>query len=413
MMPRILSFNNQADLIRQLRNIKVDEYGIKIMSPKADFFLIKVADAPSIAANILKQEMLSLGGDVAISRNSITGKDKKTDCLLMGNFIQLKRLITKLKMQPFKLDFIGRDLEKTITNYKKEKFLIKCADYVLHTEGKTLIMGIINLTRDSFSCDGLLRQLVNLGYGGLEKLVLEKAEEMIKEGADIIDLGAESTRPGARPLGKDEEIKRLSACLKALVKEFKVPISVDTYKPDVAKAALDLGASIINDVTGLRNPEMKKLVAKYRAGTVIMHMKGSPRTMQKSPKYQSLIDEIISFLASAVDSAVVDFGISADCLIIDPGIGFGKTLEHNLEILRNLNEFKVLGRPILVGVSRKSFIGKILNVGPQERIFGTAAAAAVCIKGGCSILRVHDVKEMRQIASVCDALTRKEFRIAS
>lgn len=413
MIPRVLSFNNQTDLIRELRDIKVDEYGIKIMLPKADFFLIKISRVPSICANILKQEMLSLGGDVAISRQSITGKDRNTACLLMGNFVQLKRLIGKLRTQPFRLDTVGRDLEKIIFNYKKNKFLIKCGDYVLNIKDKTLIMGIINVTADSFSGDGLLTQRLNTSsQKNIKKLVLQKAEQMIKDGADIIDIGAESSRPGARSIDKKKEIKRLSCCLKALVKEFKIPVSVDTYKPEVVKVVLDLGASIINDITGLRNPKMKKLISKYSAGVIIMHMKGTPRTMQRNPRYMSLIDEIISFLAGAVDSAV-EFGISADRIIIDPGIGFGKTLEHNLEILKNLKEFKVLGKPILLGVSRKSFIGKILDVGPDKRVFGTAAAVAMSIRDGANILRVHDVRQIKETIRVCDAIARNQTRIAN
>jgi len=413
MIPRVLSFSNQLDLIRELKNIKVDDYGIKIMSAKADFFLIKITHVSSIAANILKQEMLSLGAEAAISRQSITGKDKKTACLLMGNFIQLKRLIEKLKLQPFRLDTIGRDLDEAIASYRKDRFLIKCRDYILDTKNKTLIMGIINITPDSFSGDGLLVQAsTNGGYNSLKKIILQKAEEMIKDGADIIDIGAESTRPGAKPTEKKEEIKRLSCCIRALVKEFKVPISVDTYKPQVARAVLDLGASIINDITGLRDPQMRKLVSKHNAGAVIMHMKGRPRTMQRNPKYKSLIDEIISFLSESVESAVAS-GISADSLIIDPGIGFGKTLEHNLVILKNLREFKVLGKPMLLGVSRKSFIGKILKVEPDKRIYGTVAALAMSIKEGANILRVHDVKQIHDVVRVCDAIVSRRICISN
>ncbi|MDD5617717.1 MAG: dihydropteroate synthase [Candidatus Omnitrophica bacterium] len=400
MILRIISFTSQPDLIRELNNIKVDKYGIKIMSPKTESFLIKICDVPSIAANILKQEMLSLGGDVAISRNSITGKDKKTDCLVMGNFIQLSRLTGKLKLQPFELDTIGKSLSESINNYRKDNFLIKCRKYVLNTR-KTLIMGIINATSDSFSGDGLLS--VTEPPGRLEKLVLQKAEQMVKGGVDIIDVGAESTRPGAKPLAEKEEIKRVAFCVKALVKEFKIPVSVDTYKPRVAKAALDLGASIINDITGLRDYKMRKFISDYRACAVIMHMKGLPRTMQKNPRYLSLIEEVMAFLGNAVNLAIKD-GISTESIIVDPGIGFGKTLEHNLEILKKIKEFKALGKPILLGVSRKSFIGKILDAEPDDRIFGTAAAAAMAIKDGVNILRVHDVGEIRQVVKVCDAI---------
>lgn len=408
MIPRVISFNNQRDIIRQLRDIKVDEYGIKIMSPKADFFLIKIDSVPSISANILKQEMLSLGGDVAISRQSITGRGKATACLLIGNKIQLKRLIGKLRMQPFRLDEVGRQLNTVITNYQKDRFLVKCGKHSLNIKDKTLIMGIINVTVDSFSGDGILSKTES--NNNIRKIVLNKAQQMIKEGADILDIGAESTRPGSKPIDKKEEIKRLSLCLKVLMKEFKVPISVDTYKPEVAKVVLDLGASIINDITGLRNIKMKKLLSRYSAGVIIMHMKGTPRTMQRNPRYESLIDEIIHFLSQAINSAV-DCGISLDRIIVDPGIGFGKTLGHNLQILRNLKEFKVLGRPILLGLSRKSFIGKILNVEPQQRIVGTAAAVAMSIRDGANILRVHDVKQIRETVKICNAIMKSDSRL--
>jgi dihydropteroate synthase len=408
MIPRVISFSGHSDIIQELRNIRVDEYGIKIMSPKADFFLIKIGKLPSMSANILKQEMLSLGGDVAISRNSITGKDKNTACLLMGNLAQLKKLIVKLKIQPFSLRETGKDLDRVITNYSKNSFIVRCGDYTLRIKNRTLLMGIINITDDSFSGDGLLLKRSGVNSEDIGRLVLENVEQMVKEGADVIDIGAESSRPGSKPIDSAEEIRRISLCLKLLVKRIKVPISVDTHKPEVAKVALDLGASIINDITGLRNKKMIKLLSRYKAGIVIMHMKGMPRTMQKHPEYCNLMEEIISFLSYAIESAV-EFGISSDRIIIDPGIGFGKALEHNLEILKNLKEFKVLGRPILLGVSRKSFIGKILKAEPRNRVFGTAAAVAMSIQLGANILRVHDVKEIKETAAVCDAIINNKL----
>jgi dihydropteroate synthase len=202
-----------------------------------------------------------------------------------------------------------------------------------------------------------------------------------------------------------EEIKRVIPVIKALAKKIKVPISIDTHKPEVARQALDNGAVIVNDITGLRNLKMAKLVARYNAGVVIMHMKGNPRTMQINPEYESLIDEIIEFLDKAIKRAR-EIGVDKEKIIVDPGIGFGKALEHNLEILKRLNEFKVLGRPILVGPSRKSFIGKILNVQAQERLFGTLSACVLAVKNGAKIVRVHDVKEVKQALKVLDRIER-------
>ena len=185
-------------------------------------------------------------------------------------------------------------------------------------------------------------------------------------------------------------------------KKIKIPISIDTCKPEVAERALDSGAVIVNDIAGLKNPKLTKLVAKYKAAVVIMHMKGNPRTMQKDPKYFSLLDEIIDYLDSAIKRAL-DYGINKEKMIIDPGIGFGKTTEHNLEILSRLQDLRALGRPILIGTSRKSFIGKILNALPQERIFGTVSACLLAVQNGAGILRVHDVKEVKQALKVFDA----------
>ena len=226
---------------------------------------------------------------------------------------------------------------------------------------------------------------------------------MVKDGADIIDIGGESSRPGAKPLSAKEELARTIPIIKALSKKIKAPISIDTYKPEVAKQALDNGAVMVNDITGLKNAKMARLVARYKAAVVIMHMQGNPRTMQKNPIYGSLLDEIIEYLQKAINRALCA-GIAQEKIIIDPGIGFGKTAEHNLKILRRLSELKVLGRPILVGPSRKSFLGKILNAGPRERIFGTVSSCILAVKNGAKIVRVHDVKEVKQALKVFTAI---------
>jgi dihydropteroate synthase len=261
-------------------------------------------------------------------------------------------------------------------------------------------MGIVNITPDSFSQDGL--------YPSSLERIIDIAEEMVCDGADIIDVGGESTRPGAKPVSLKKELSRITPVIKALARKIKKPISIDTYKPEVAKRALDNGAVIVNDITGLRDHNMAKLIAKYKAGVVIMHMKGSPRTMQDNPRYVSLIDEIIEYLGCAIKKAE-GAGIDREKVIIDPGIGFGKTTEHNLEILKHLAELRVLGRPILVGASRKAFIGKILNVGIQGRAFGTAAACALSAKLGAQLVRVHDVKEVRQALKIYESINNEHI----
>ncbi|MDP3260340.1 MAG: dihydropteroate synthase [Thermodesulfovibrionales bacterium] len=263
---------------------------------------------------------------------------------------------------------------------------------------KTCLMGILNVTPDSFS-DG--------GQYFDRTLAIKRAHEMVEEGADIIDIGGESTRPGSEPVSLQEEISRTIPVIEALAKDIKVPISIDTYKAEVAKMALDAGASIVNDISGLRfDTEMPKVVSQYKVPVVIMHIKGTPKNMQINPQYEALIPEVMDYLRESIRLAV-ESGIAEDKIIIDPGIGFGKTFDHNLEIIKNLREFTLLEKPLLVGVSRKAFIGKILGDAPaSERLEGTAAAVAISILNGANIIRVHDVKEMKKVALVADAVKR-------
>ncbi len=403
MMIRMLQLSGEESIKQEMRRMKVDSYGIRIMMPKARHYLFCINGVSNITANILKQEMLSFGGDVAVSRDALTGRAKSTDCLLMGNLAQIERLNQKLQRQPFGLGKIAEDLSATLENYQKEKFTLACGIFKLNLGAKTHIMGIVNLTPDSFSGDGLYR-LARSSELGARSEVLRYVEEMIEDGADMIDIGGESTRPGARKISVKEEISRTLPVIKRLARRIRAPISIDTYKPEVAKRALDAGAVIVNDISGLRNPGMIRVARDYKAGVIIMHMKGTPRTMQKDPRYVCLTGEIIDFLSQAIRRAL-DAGISRKKIVIDPGLGFGKTPEHNLKILNSLDEFKVLGRPILIGPSRKSFIGKILKAEPQERVFGTVSACVLAARHGAKILRVHDVKEVCQALKVFDAVT--------
>ncbi len=378
-----------------MRDIKVDLPGIEIMLPKATSYLVKINSLSNISANILKQEMLSFGGDVAVARDALTGKARKTDCLIMGNLAQFNRLTGKLNNQPFGLARLAHNLSVALANYQKEEFNLSLGRYKLALrQGKTYIMGIVNLTPDSFSGDGF--------YKGLPDRVVDFVEKMLEDGADIIDVGGESTRPGAKSVSVKEELERTMPVIKKLARKIKVPISIDTYKPEVARRALDNGASLVNDISGLNNT-MAKIASKYKAGVVIMHIKGNPKNMQNRPFYNSLLDEITEYLDKAI-SRVVDLGVDRERIIIDPGIGFGKTVEHNLEILKGLKEFKILGRPILVGPSRKSFIGKILNAGPGKRIFGSVSASVLAAENGASIIRAHDVKAVKEALKVAEAI---------
>lgn len=402
---QVLEISKSEDLRKIMQDIGVDPYGIKIMVPKAIIHLLRIKSISNIVANILKQEMLSLGGDAAVARDALTGRAKKTDCLLIGSLAQFSRLNEKLKKQPFGLSNLAIELCRILGNYKNDKFILKLGKHKLNLRLRPHIMGVVNLTPDSFSGDGLYKQgqspwLTNKDVSaGTVPLV----EKMVKDGADIIDVGGESSRPGAKPVSLKEELRRTIPVIKALARKIKVPVSIDTYKPEVAEQALDNGASLVNDITGLRNPEMRRVVARHKAGVVIMHMKGTPRTMQKNPVYGSLIDEVIAYLKRGIERAR-DSGIDEKKIIIDPGLGFGKTAEHNLELLKRLNEFKVLGRPILAGPSRKSFIGKILKTSPRERVSGTVSSCVLAVNNGARIVRVHDCLEVKQALKILEAV---------
>jgi dihydropteroate synthase len=260
---------------------------------------------------------------------------------------------------------------------------------------RTWLMGVVNVTPDSFSDGGLYLETDKAVARGLE---------LAFEGADIIDVGGESTRPGSRPTPEDEELERVVPVVRALRKKTEALLSVDTTKAAVARAALDAGADIVNDTSALRaDPAMTALVARSGAGLILMHMQGTPLTMQEAPRYDDLIGEIGAFLAERMRAAVAA-GIPAERLIVDPGIGFGKTYEHNLELLRRQEVFQALGRPVLVGVSRKAFLGVILDLPPTRRLEGTIAAAVLAVERGAHILRVHDVGPVARAVRTAEAI---------
>ncbi len=282
---------------------------------------------------------------------------------------------------------------------------------VVGFSSKTLIMGILNITPDSFSGDGMLQD------GNTMAAVLDRAENMIKEGADILDVGGESTRPGAQLVTQQEEMDRVIPVIEALHQRFDVPISIDTYKADVAEAALKAGAAWLNDVWGLRaDPRMAAMAAKFKSPIVIMHNRSKPSQADLQQRlggryigvpYENLLEDVKQELLESVKIAH-SAGVNDEQIILDPGIGFGKTVEQNLELINRLDEIKDLGYPVLLGVSRKSFIGYTLNLPPEERLEGTAAACTIGILRGANILRVHDVKFMARIASMTDAIIRSK-----
>jgi dihydropteroate synthase len=229
------------------------------------------------------------------------------------------------------------------------------------------------------------------------------AENMVEEGAHVLDVGAESTRPGSQAIGEETELKRLVPVISALAKRVPVPISVDTSKPAVADRVLQEGARIINNVAGLNHPEMSRVIARHGAGVVVMHMQGVPETMQDNPQYGDVVEDVLEFLRLSVETAG-SAGIASRSIAVDPGIGFGKTLEHNLKLIGSLRRFKVLDKPVLIGVSRKSFIGRILDLDAEERLEGSLAAGVAGVINGADILRVHDVRATVRAVRIAHAI---------
>lgn len=268
-----------------------------------------------------------------------------------------------------------------------------CGGFKFNIGEKTYVMGVLNLTLDSFYSGSR--------YNNVEAAV-SRARKMVEDGVDIIDVGGESTRPGSEGISVQEELNRVATVIKEIV-GFGVPISIDTCKAEVARKALELGCSMVNDIYGLRGEGMVDVVREYDAAVVLMHMQGTPKNMQQNPQYGDVVLDIKKFFKERIKCAE-DAGVKPDKIILDPGIGFGKTLQHNLEVIRRLKEFKTLGKPILIGPSRKSFIGGILDLPPEERLEGTLAAVAASIVNGADFVRVHDVREVVRAVRVVDAI---------
>jgi len=267
---------------------------------------------------------------------------------------------------------------------------------VLDTEARPLVMGVLNVTPDSFSDGGRFAE---------RNAALTHARRLVEQGADIVDVGGESTRPGSSPVPPDEEMRRVLPAVEELAAT-GATVSIDTQKAAVAEAALDAGAAIVNDVSALRtDPEMAALIADRGVPVVLMHMQGTPRTMQRAPAYEEVVGDVRRWLAERVEFAQ-EAGIAGDNILVDPGFGFGKTLGHNLELLRRLHELHELGAPLLVGTSRKSMIGMVLDLPASERLGGTLATVACAVMSGCHCVRVHDVAAALEVVKVCEAVRK-------
>ena len=371
-----------SNILEEIRAIDFDcNYATKAVS-KFKYKNLKIFGLSAAQANILKQLALSVGADCATPKNTITGMLEKADCILGGSVSQIEKIISKLGIQPFGLKHLANRLQEYIqSNIKKSS--------------KTKIMGILNLTNNSFSDGGLYVDFDN---------AQRHIQIMIEEGADIIDIGAESTKPGALPISPQEQLERILPILKYINKQnIKIPISIDTRSADVARKCLDFGANAINDVSGLGyDKDMVKVIADYECPVVIQHSKGTPDVMQDNPDYENLMDEIFNDLNNKIAYAQIN-GIKKENIIIDPGIGFGKTREHNFEILNRLEEFRGLNCSILLGVSRKS----LLNMSDADNLtkdIYTVALNTLAIERNVDIIRVHNVGLHRQLIDMIDII---------
>jgi dihydropteroate synthase len=381
-----------------LKRMDVDPYGIEAMLPKMVNMNIHVQGLPCKVANIIKQEMLAIGGDAAVARGAVACSIEKTDLILIGTLKQIRRFIEKISFQPFGLKLLAESLDTLLDNLLAEHWTLKTSRRKMILGDRTRIMGILNVTPDSFSDGGR--------FDSPEKAVA-CGFQLVEDGADILDIGGESTRPGAEPVSLEEELRRTIPVIQGLSGKINVPISIDTTKAVIAGEAVAAGAEIINDISAMRFDElMPAVIASSGAAVVFMHMRGVPQTMQKDDLHYALLQgEMIDFFRERLNTALLA-GILPEQVIIDPGIGFGKTRSDNLKLLKYLPEFNVLGRPILTGPSRKSFLGQEGRGGAGDRLEETAAAVTAAIMNGSQVVRVHDVKAMKRVVAVADAIVR-------
>ncbi len=396
---RPLHLKDQTAARQVLERIGVDPGGISQMLPKLQHHTLLLNQVRAAAANIIKQEMLSIGGDAAVTRGTVSCAVSHTDLLLMGTRKQLTRLCSKLVGQPFGLKALSVQLTDFLQSSATTQQQWQIKNQTLQLK-RPLIMGILNITPDSFS-DG--------GRFATHQQAVERAYQMESEGADLIDIGGESTRPGSDAITVEEELGRVLPVIEALSGKLKVPISIDTWKSQVAEQCLQAGAEIINDISGLTfDPDLAKVAAEHRAGLVLMHTRGTPQNMQLDTYYRDIMGEVSNRLLSSASKAE-QAGVYRGQIVLDPGIGFAKDLAGNLELLRRLPELAALGYPLLLGTSRKSFIGKLLDrPSTDDRLFGTAASVALGVANGAKILRVHDVAAMKDVAMVAHGIVNQQ-----
>ncbi len=371
--------STQIDTKAWIAKLNIEDGGQKILDEKMHFHLFYIQELHVGAANILKQDALSIGADLAVPKGTILCETPHVDCILMGTRKHMQILSKKELAQPFGLKLVAKELQRFLRASKTKSYQI---------------MGVLNANEDSFFAQSRFQTH--------EAIV--KMETMIEEGADIIDIGGVSSRPGSEPVSEEEELKRIQPVVDAIYQQRlyeKVQFSLDSYSPLALSYALERGFGIINDITGLKNDEVCRLAAQYQAKAVIMHMQGEQKTMQNSPCYSNLFEQMESFFEERMEKAE-KFGIKE--IVLDVGIGFGKRLEDNLSLIHHLQHFKKFNKELLIGASRKSMIKTICASEPEERLPGTLAIHLKAYDNGASVIRCHDVKEHCQAFKVHQAI---------
>jgi dihydropteroate synthase len=383
-----------TDLKRHLSEIDVSDDEIEKIAGRFQYCTIKLEGVDTRGANLLKSCIESLGGSLAMRKEAHEFTVRETDVIVSGSRYTFELLAARLKGEPFGLDALAGEIAGCSAGGTR---VIAWGNRMLDFTHKTYVMGILNCTPDSFFPGSRSATI---------KEAMKSAHEMLEAGVDIIDVGGESTRPGSQPVPQEEEIRRVIPVIQALRDASQVMISVDTRKKEIAERALDAGADIVNDISGLRhNEELARLVARRKVPIVLMHMRGTPRTMQQKPYYKNTISDILRELQPSL-AAAIGAGIAAEMIIIDPGIGFGKRIQDNLRIIKELASLKSLNFPILVGLSRKGFIGEILDRPVEKRLIGTITANTLAILNGADIIRVHDVADAVEMMKIIDSVRR-------
>ncbi len=392
-LAQVLILEDIEDVKNALHRVRVSPVGVRVLAKRAVFRVVRVTGLGIREVNILKQELHARGGDVAISEELFEWMKDDGDCLLMGTLAQFERVIPRLRAPALGMATLALSIEAALRNSENPVPLCP-AD--MHLAEGPVLMGVLNVTPDSFSDGGALGTLEETVRAGLD---------MVAEGAAFVDVGGESTRPGAAPVPWPVELGRVQPVIRALAAELPGRICIDTYKASVAAAALAAGAYMVNDISALRaDPKMVAVVRDAGCPVILMHMLGKPSTMQHDPVYKDVIADVYAFFVERLNWAV-DHGLKEENLLVDPGLGFGKTTAHNLEIMRNLADFRSLGRPLVVGASRKRFLGEILGIEePKERDIATAFTTTVATLAGAHVVRVHRVGPNRDAIRLARAV---------